>query len=541
MPPHVLDVAIVGGGVAGVYAGWRLRTGSGSAGPPSVTVYEASSRIGGRLLSLTPPGMPQTRAELGGMRFESIHTIVDGLVRRELKLPTIKLPVAEPQNIAYLRGVHLRLKELATTAAVPYRLGAAERDTDPGLLLVEYALNQILPGATGMKYEQLVEAVRTARFDGRPLYEQGFWNVLRRVLTNEGYDFAMDAGGYDSLTSNWNAADALPFLLADFAPTVEYFRLVDGYETVPREIATRFEAEGGSVVTDTALRSFDRCTLPDGSEGFELRFRDRAEPVTARSLILAMPRRSIELLESSGPLLDPSNWEVYDLIESVQPIPLFKLFVCYDHPWWEATGVKAGRSVTDLPLRQCYYWAVEGEQPGADPSNRNAALLASYDDERYTTFWEGLMGSHHPRYQPRANPQTARHAGSESWSDYGAPAPMVEEAHRQLMELHGVTYAPQPYTAAYRDWQEDPYGGGVHFWKIGSKSWEVLPRILRPKPDLQVYICGEAYSHQQGWVEGALQTTEQMLQTYFELEPPGWLASEPTQPDEAVVARAEST
>jgi hypothetical protein len=35
-----------------------------------------------------------------------------------------------------------------------------------------------------------------------------------------------------------------------------------------------------------------------------------------------------------------------------------------------------------------------------------------------------------------------------------------------------------------------------------------------------VYICGEAYSHQQGWVEGALATTESMLQKHLGLAPP---------------------
>jgi monoamine oxidase len=30
-------------------------------------------------------------------------------------------------------------------------------------------------------------------------------------------------------------------------------------------------------------------------------------------------------------------------------------------------------------------------------------------------------------------------------------------------------------------------------------------------PDVPVYICGEAYSRAQGWVEGALDTADQVL------------------------------
>lgn len=65
MADEILDAAIVGGGVSGVYAGWRLAT---EGRLPRVEVFEASDRIGGRLLSVSPPGIRNMTAELGGMR-----------------------------------------------------------------------------------------------------------------------------------------------------------------------------------------------------------------------------------------------------------------------------------------------------------------------------------------------------------------------------------------------------------------------------------------------------------------------------------------
>ena len=53
MSEDILDVAIVGGGVSGVYAAWRLRTDPPKGKPqPNVQVFEQSQRIGGRLLSV---------------------------------------------------------------------------------------------------------------------------------------------------------------------------------------------------------------------------------------------------------------------------------------------------------------------------------------------------------------------------------------------------------------------------------------------------------------------------------------------------------
>ena len=34
---------------------------------------------------------------------------------------------------------------------------------------------------------------------------------------------------------------------------------------------------------------------------------------------------------------------------------------------------------------------------------------------------------------------------------------------------------------------------------------------------------GEAYSYGQGWVEGALQTADLVLQEHFDMKPPSWL------------------
>ena len=73
------------------------------------------------------------------------------------------------------------------------------------------------------------------------------------------------------------------------------------------------------------------------------------------------------------------------------PIPLFKLFVAYEFPWWESVGVDTGRSVTDLPVRQCYYWATAKSR---DNHRTHGVLLASYDDSLNVDFWAGLAGPH---------------------------------------------------------------------------------------------------------------------------------------------------
>lgn len=555
VPPgdEILDVAIVGGGVSGVYCGWRLLDDSAAHSPllhkmrdahPDqrlrVGIFEGSNRIGGRLLSVTPPGMPHIRCELGGMRYLSSQTYIRSLVENKFQLSTYLLPVEENENLAYVRGKRMRIADLTNADAIPYDLAWSERGRNPDNL-ISYAINQIIPNVTQQHGKPLEHTLDTFLFEGRHIRHYGFWNLLARSLSTEAFEFARDVGGYDTTSLNWNAADTI-VLNFDFAPGVTFHALDDGYETVPHLIAQHFTEAGGAIHLNHWLQSFDTVTLPDGAQGVELRFRTTPPQehgegeetiIRARAVILAMPRRSLELLQQTGAVLDEArNRGIHKLLASVTPIPLFKIFVCYRSPWWETVGVTQGRSVTDLPLRQCYYWGVEGRKPGADPNNQNAVVMASYDDTLNVDFWAGLQ-SEDPEDVYQHALRMGDEAASSEWEQHRAPAAMVAEVQRQLLELHGLEFAPQPYDAVFKDWGDDPFGGGVNFWNIHANSRELIPRIAHPQPEVPIFICGEAYSNGQGWVEGALQTAELVLTKHFHLPPPQWLTETPAVPQPA--------
>ena len=120
-------------------------------------------------------------------------------------------------------------------------------------------------------------------------------------------------------------------------------------------------------------------------------------------------------------------------------------------------------------------------------------------------------------------PGVALSAGSNLWNQGVAPEDMVRDAARQVREMHGLRSTPEPYAAAFCDWSDDPFGGGAHLWNVGCASWDLAPKIIQPRNDVPVYIVGEAYSDRQGWVEGALRTSEMLLQQHFGLPPPSWL------------------
>lgn len=520
-----VDVAIVGGGVSGVYSAWRLMS-TGQA--DSVTVFEAEDRIGGRLLSASPPGIPNMVAELGGMRMlPAVQPRIANLVsvlnspqhaRRPGDLiETFAFPVDQASNISYLRGRHLRLDTFTTSPAdVPFNLSFQEAGKTAGHLVVQ-AIEQILPGITEPDLDEDARRViaHQASFDGRPLYQQGFWQVLMRVMSSEAYQFALTSGGYQTTLTNWNAADAIPWFLSDFGVAPEYRGFSSGFQQVPLRLAELAEAAGARIVLETRLTHM--APTDDGS-GMTLSLSSGAE-VRARKVILAMPRRALELVAATSSMLQGRS--VQRLIRSVTPQPLFKLFTTYREPWWNAAGCLEGRSTTDLPIRQTYYWP---QQDGSASTRGASMLMASYDDGLNIGFWDGFRAKRGRNWEEGLADVTdpdwfvgaeLDDSVDESWERHQAPRAMVEEVERQLALLHGLRHVPPAQQATFKDWGDDPYGGGWNSWNIGVRSWEVKDQIQNPVPDLALYVCGEAYSNAQGWVEGALQTADEVLSRFF--------------------------
>jgi monoamine oxidase len=522
MADDVLDVAIIGGGVSGVYAAWRLLT---EGGKKNVAVFEASDEIGGRLLSVTPPHIPFMKAELGGMRIlpavqPRITKLID-VLNKDAKpddyIETYPFPVDQPDNISYLRGVHLRLSDFGETPnPVPYRLTFQEQGQTPGQLAVS-AIEQIVPGITnpGLNDDQRRQMTQSASFAGQPLYKQGFWGVLSRVMSGEAYQLAIAAGGYETTLSNWNAADAIPWFLSDFGVDPEYLGFKRGFQQVPLTLEERVKKARGKVHCGAHVTGFEH---KGGT--FEIRFKNR-KPVRAKALILAMPRRALELLAPASPLLQQEG--VVTLIKSVTPRPLFKLFTTYLNPWWLPAGVEKGRTTTDLPVRQTYYWPRFDGEPAL---GGRAMLMASYDDGTNIGFWDGFRTKRGVGWRAgvRSTSDTEWFEGSTEksdhvrWYKYRAPRRMVREVQRQLAVIHGLGFIPDVIDASFKDWGDDPFGGGWNSWNIGVKSQNVKEKILKPA-DAPLYICGEAYSDAQGWVEGALQTADMMLEKYFDIAP----------------------
>ncbi|MDX1626283.1 MAG: NAD(P)/FAD-dependent oxidoreductase [Wenzhouxiangellaceae bacterium] len=490
---QILDTAIVGGGVSGLYCAWRIAR---ARADERVTVFEGSDRTGGRLWSVTLKDEHAVPAELGGMFFSDAQDLVYRLCRDVLDLEIQQ--VVPRDDFAWLRGKRFEMSDFAKPGVLPYHLA----DDEIGLQSHEILLMAVRrmapdidehwPLAAGGSLADTVAYLRSVEFDGRPLHAWGFWNLLARTISNEARLCLADVEGTYALFSNWNALDAVFSVLADLTGT--WHRLPDGYERLPDALREGAQHDGADVRTGCRLRA---VSAPDGDGIRELEFEGGAR-VRARRVILAMPAGALARIDLDGERFG-------NALESVSPVAASKIFLVFDRPWWEEVPGGPGHiergsfaaSHTDLPLRQCYYL-------GTDPATGDGLVLGGFGDNRSVEFWPPMMSDQGREVPLRCRPSAAA----------------LEELRRQLSAMHGVE-VPEPVDAVYVDWSSPPYHAGWHSWRPGWKSWEAAA-LLRGAKGL--HVCGEAYSAYQGWVEGALTSAEMLLTETLGMEPPDWLA-----------------
>lgn len=180
-----------------------------------------------------------------------------------------------------------------------------------------------------------------------------------------------------------------------------------------------------------------------------------------------------------------------------------------------------GPSITDTPIRQVVYFGNNALDQKGTPVY---GILASYDDEQFTSFWQELeLGPGAERkvpisenYQPLEGPRKV-------------PDGMVKMLRKQLAAMHfgpnsDYTAVPEPLEASYMDWSLPPFNAGYHAYAAHYNICDVQQKIRKPSQliegaDANIFIVGETYSNDQAWVEGAYCTAESVLNDFFGIKP----------------------
>lgn len=353
LPPKPVaeqEVAIVGAGIAGLTAAWRLR----QAGIP-VRVYEAQARVGGRMLSLRNHFADGQVVELGGELIDTGHLRMRALAA-ELGLELDDLLEGDGDaDTWFFDGRRIGERELVE-AFVPVA-AAIERDL---ALLGDDALTYHGETPETFAHVQALDALSIADW----LDRNGVSGWLRKLIdiaytTEMGLEID-EQSSLNLLT--FIGTDAEKFHV--FGDSDERFHVRGGNDLVVQGVAGKVAdaIETGSVLE--AIRG--------DAGGYVLSFRrdGATRDVRARQAILALPFTLLRKVRIDVALPEPKRRSIERLAYGTNA----KLMIGFDTRAWRAHGAN-GASMSDLGYQTT--WDTSRKQAG------RAGVLTNFTGGRH--------------------------------------------------------------------------------------------------------------------------------------------------------------
>jgi lysine 2-monooxygenase len=537
------DVLIAGAGMAGLFAAWRLLNDPKTKNL-NIIIVDKLNRTGGRLQTTTVAikgtdgNNYNVKDEEGGMRFVPQGTGMENLwtlmVKLNLKTTTVPFVMGDNNNKYNFRGKSFTFGEAeANNNAIwgtLFNLAPYEKNLSPvGMLLniMQDILNQNPGGYKAGQWpnspETWIQFRNTFTFKdstGKPIVinNWGFWSLLRTYgATEESIVLMSQAIGFmGPFEAFINAGESLQIIF-DFPAAANFFTLRDGYEALPSALEKAIRSNKnarfvfGEEILNVAPPVGNITTVSGKLNNYTV-----GKINIEGKVILAVPKNALKHITQASPLLS-ANKKFVTAISSVQNMQLSKVGLYFKERWWHQNpkiNLTNGPNFTDLPVGSIYTFSQFPTDAAKDAAYNGPAALTLYTDFIRGNFWEEMQNIG-PKYKPLDNLL-------QPANTYPASVNLVNELMKQIKMLFGLsagdTTVPKPLLTTYRVWGESEFGYGYHQYKLNVNDIEdVYFNIWNPAKN--VFVCNEAWSPEQGWVEGSLIMSDFVMVLGFKMLP----------------------
>ncbi|HEY0970937.1 MAG TPA: FAD-dependent oxidoreductase [Gemmatimonadales bacterium] len=336
--PGERPVVIVGAGIAGLTAAWRLR----QAGVP-FRLYEAQERVGGRMYSLRGAFPGGQVVELGGELIDTGHTHIRALAA-ELGIELDDLSTDDPALAGETWWFDGRRRSEAEIVEA-LRPVAARMEADLATLRGDGDVTYRAP----LGGEALDRMTVAEWLDGA-----GVRGWLRELL-DVGYttEFGLEPDRQSSLNLLTMIDTDLDDGFAIFGESDERFHVRGGNDLITSALAARVDdsIETGHVLEAVTAR-------PDGSFVCAFRVGQATVDVPAEQVLLAVPFTLLRDVRLDVPLPDAKRRAIAELGYGTNA----KLMVGFGERVWRTRHRTNGSTLADLPFQLT--WETSRLQPG---------------------------------------------------------------------------------------------------------------------------------------------------------------------------------
>lgn len=279
-----------------------------------------------------------------------------------------------------------------------------------------------------------------------------FYQLIIEIFDNETAEYIKDAFGYDAEFIYLNADAALIMYSEDLFTNKEYYILKNGLSGIINKIESNLKKyHNVTILKNNSLKKICEDKIITNIDTYYY-----------KRLILAIPQYNLKQLE---------EFKNFNLLNSVKPINLLRIYATYpvnnDGPWFK--DIK--RTTTNNFLRHII-----------PIDYKKGLIMISYTDSLPAKILADA-------YQ-------------------NGKLYLEKIIHKEIKNIFDIE--PPPMKNLYfHNW--DYEYAGVHMWKTGEDLINNYEKIIQPDPNKDIFICGEAYSKKQCWIEGALETSYDVI------------------------------
>tara|TARA_Y100001980_G_C14552646_1_gene337056 strand:+ start:1453 stop:3057 length:1605 start_codon:yes stop_codon:yes gene_type:complete len=279
-------------------------------------------------------------------------------------------------------------------------------------------------------------------------------NFFQLCIDTIGYNKALllkNMFGYDAEFMKMNAAATLQLFKKDFSIDSDYFILKNGLSQLITKMEKLINREKYITIKkkEKLLEVYNNNSILTDNNIYNY-----------DNLILAIPHKE---------LLQINIFEELDLLDAVESVPLLRIYAKYPTNNGEVWFKNIKRTITDNYIRHII--PIDYEK---------GLIMISYIDSEYAEMWNDSIISNNKS--------------------------VIERLHKEIKTLFKIE-PPEPEYIKYYYWNS-----GLHVWKPGYSPTKLYEEILKPFEDELIFVCGDSFSLQQGWIEGGLETSYDVLE-----------------------------
>ncbi len=463
-------VAVIGAGVSGLLAA-RLLTEAGH----KVTVYEANTRVGGRVKTIREPFKWGQTAEAGAMRLPTSYQLVLHLIEK-YKLPLTKFYNYDENgnNFIFVNGVKVRRGEYIRNPDCLKWPGL--RDDEKGK-----TAEKLWQQAT----QPLIDQATTAR---------GWLDVIEQYGDYSVYEFLKHVAKYSpaaiefvEVLMNLESRSALSLIQqiieeADHSPGTDYYGIAGGMELLPNSMAEHLKSLKVPIYFNHRLTKIEYTETENvklsftGTKPRPLQSRrgdgiwpvPSPDPVEYEAVVLTIPFPALRFVDVQP--LEKFSHNKRKAIRELNYDASTKVFLQFSERFWETEdGMYGGHTITDLANRFIYYLTPEHKD------QKGGIIISSYTWAREARGWDSLTEEER-----------------------------VQNSLDVLAQIHGEHIKDYFVVGTSQSWQIDTFSFGEAAMFSPGQIQELKYYISEPEGN--VYFGGDLTSLKVAWIEGAVES-----------------------------------